>query len=480
MSCKYNGIEIAVVKILLVSAALFLLNNAISWLLSIIMGDCCNVQPIYFFMFASSILYLLKYDKYYNNKYITVCIVAYTILCMKIVLYSGDMELVKNMIVISIFLSVLSGYMLISNRVRVFAIISSANLKWLFIATITFFCISFWSGYDGLHDWPATQMLINYDVGFAKRGLVGYILNLCFDRYDWNVSVVAHIISALSILLLFMFIKSYFKQCRNMALISFVVFASSTVMFFASTIGYFDHIGLLCVLIILLNRNFMIKLVLTLILFVALVFVHEGMIVIFAPVAFMSLLVYDMSYKRMLAIVLIAIAVLGLTLWVSGVTVLEHDKYLMIANIIQKTDYRINYYVFDVITRDMSDNRVKHIIMWQEYKNNLLPQLAGILPLIFYMMWLSTSLLKQNKMIWKIPFSIVSSLSPQLLHFVAWDMGRWNSLTVFTSFLTLCAIYNVVLNKKTKMNMYIFLGILILSFLTEIPLMKFEIKHFLW
>ena len=142
--------------------------------------------------------------------------------------------------------------------------------------------------------WSYTHFLFNYQHGFVKRGAIGALLDAIniasLGAYEFFVAFsFAFLCANIALLdaLCWQLIKTQHLPWIGCALL----FASGlAIVYLSHTVGYFDHIGLFVTLLALITRGFYKKLLLIAAAFPFAIIIHEATLIIFFPVAVMSLL----------------------------------------------------------------------------------------------------------------------------------------------------------------------------------------------
>ena len=341
--------------------------------------------------------------------------------------------------------------------------------------------------------WSYSHFLFNYEFGLVKRGLIGEIIkhfnSPWLSSYDFFVIVSALILIA-NIVLLSLLIRDLLNS-KNWVLIGCsVMFVSSlAVVFLSHSIGYFDHIGLLITLVTIKINSFSKKVLFLLPSLTFALLVHEAIAIIFFPVIFMSLL-FDMQAEnkrhQFTWLILLSTLVVIFTWFVSNSTIKKSEAREMYSNLQTKTGYALRKDAFNVLHRRGKDNLIIMNKIWFQAKrlHQLIESLLVILPVLLTFMYLTIYMLKKsNTKIYLVILAILASLSPQLLHVFGWDMHRWNTLTITTSFLIWYVVYrsrNRLLLTELPNGIYpIFILITFLNGISTIELFdNYSVKSF--
>ncbi|NJO16762.1 MAG: hypothetical protein HC877_13755 [Thioploca sp.] len=175
--------------------------------------------------------------------------------------------------------------------------------------------------------------------------------------------------------------------------------------------------------------------------------VHEAIAIIFFPVIFMSLL-FDIQAEnkrhQFTWLILLSMLVVIFTSFVSNLTIKKSEALEMYSNLQTQTGYTLRKDAFNVLHRRGKDNLIIMNKIWFQAKrlHQFSESLLVILPVLLTFMYLTVyTLKKSNTKIYLVILAVLASLSPQLLHVFGWDMHRWNTLTITTSFLMWYVVY---------------------------------------
>lgn len=148
-----------------------------------------------------------------------------------------------------------------------------------------------------------------------------------------------------------------------------LVFCAGLAPVYLSNIpGYFDFLGALVLLLALAIKQFRLKLLVVVLGFLCLVFIHEAIVVIFLPLAVADLLMCAFSsnkelfYKRALFVIVAGFAIIGITWFVANSSISPSVAMGLLALAQEKTHIPLDRGVFDVFSRNIDDNR--HLFAW--------------------------------------------------------------------------------------------------------------------
>ena len=302
--------------------------------------------------------------------------------------------------------------------------------------------------------WSYTHYLFDYDYGFIKRGLIGSIVNGMnvpfLHSYDFFVFFSFSIFFASMVLLLRLVGHSWKPGNLWFNLCVFLFCSSPAVVLLSHTVGYFDHIGLLVTLIILNISSSRLKLAFSFPLFLFCLFTHEAAFILFFPVVFVSLL-NDMtgqgkpSRKYIYGLVAFSLMAIATTYTLSQSIISEENAVRAYEMEQVSAEVTLRSDAYAVLHRSGDENSEIMETLWlsEERKWEFLDGLRMTLPTLLFISFVLVLYLKQLGMsLYLIILSVLASYSPLLLHYFAWDMHRFNTLAVTTSFLVLLVFFS--------------------------------------
>jgi len=298
--------------------------------------------------------------------------------------------------------------------------------------------------------WAYSHYLFNYNYGFVKRSLIGEIVglvgNIFFLSYNFFFffSIGIFILNAI---LIFRLSKDFIASSDTALLSCAIVFSSSMALVFLShSVGYGDNIELLLTLLSLCIRSFYRKLCFLSLAMPVLLLVHEATLVVFFPVIFMSLVFCtDFCKKQILLLVLFSALTLVISLVASSATLSELAAGGMYLELRQKVGLPLRTDAFETLHRNNGDNLQIMRESWSDYKRyvSLILSLSVTAPTFLFITYTSIQILRRNQVkIYLMVLSFLASLSPLVMHIFAWDIGRWNTLSITTSYLMLYIIHS--------------------------------------
>lgn len=344
--------------------------------------------------------------------------------------------------------------------------------KQLFIVSTVILLMTVLRGIRFPNIWSYSHFLFDYEFGFMRRGFIGAVLGFFEnnDLYSYDFFLlISSLIFCANLLLLAWSFKDLIHS-KNMNLIAVVmIFASSSgIIFLAHNIGYADHIGLLITLITLRIKGFKEKLYFLSPALLIAMLVHEAIMVLFFPVIFMSLL---FSLKTLTTAtknhywLLSAFSVLMLLSFflIGNSTIDTTQSETMFKQASAKTPLQLRADAFALLHETGTKTLNLMLQKWMNPARPLFLFISGclIFPLVYFFQKTMLSMLKnEHKSI--IILSILAGLSPLLLHLVAWDTMRWNTLTLTTSYLMCYLVFQQYQTKSDELNIRPSLPLLLL------------------
>lgn len=217
-------------------------------------------------------------------------------------------------------------------------------------------------------------------------------------------------------------------------------FSSLSVVFLAHSIGYSDHIGLLVTLLVLSINSFQYKYAVAFIGTLICLFIHEAFLIIFFPVIFLSLLneTGNNDSHKVTMVAVFAFISLGATVFISASTLQKEDVTKYYENTQKMTHVELRRDAFKVLYRSGENNRNIMIDKWQDdrWYNAFIGSMSVKLPTAALIVIVMLIYLNQLNIHFFIKvLAVLASFSPLILNFFAWDMHRFNTLMILTSFL---------------------------------------------
>lgn len=326
-------------------------------------------------------------------------------------------------------------------------LVCHANIKLWQSVILIILILSILRGIRFPNMWSYTHFLFNYEFGFVKRGLIGELIRqtgIPYLRSYEAFNLFSLFVLAINIVLLSLALKKLVEKTNAMFVGFALVFVSSlAVGFISHLVGYFDQVGLLIVLITLRMERFYHK---VLFLVPAMTFVllaHEAVFVIVSPILFMSLLLSiepNSGVKKGVTLGVIAALSFLLLLFVSFSTLERSEVHEMHKTLQAQNEHPLRSGAFAVLHRKPEDNREIMQKIWSDMSRlgALANSLLVTIPVFSLFICFTVVYLKSAQKSLAIQaLAVLASLSPLVLHGFGWDMNRWNTLTIVTSFFML-------------------------------------------
>jgi len=367
------------------------------------------------------------------------------------------------------------------------------RLRLWFIVAIAIFSISIFRGIRYPNLWSYSHYLFNYNYGFVKRALLGEVITHLppvFSSY-YAFFIISLIIFLANVILLGSIFKNIIALDETALLGATLIYLSSmAVVYFAHTIGYFDHIGLLILLLSLKIKTFSRKMLFLLPAFVIALLLHEAIFIIFFPVVFISLLLTAITegntagHYVLLAIFTVIVSIE--TFFLSSATIAVHSAVEMRHSLEALIGHPLRKTAFYVLFRNPQENWILLKTYWSRERTAFslassalvfVPSLLIIHYPLFHM--LKNAIRKQ----WFLGLAILAPLSPILLFGMGWDIQRWFALSLTLSFVMLAIVSSSPLATTTipiRSSMTaIFVFMLFLNGASRVTLFdEYDVKQF--
>jgi hypothetical protein len=189
--------------------------------------------------------------------------------------------------------------------------------------------------------------------------------------------------------------------------------------------------------------------------------------------------------KKKLMLAVFSVLMILLVFIIANHTLVGSEANEMNSSLQNKTGQSLRQDAFSVLVRDSQDNfQIMQNLWFDKLKlSNLILSLMVTAPTFLFIIYFMVSILKKVKFnYYLIVLSILASISPMLMHLWGWDMNRWNTLSITTSFLMLYIVSS--LNKKqpiqTSNCVYpVLIFIIFLNGISSIPLFDgYYVKQF--
>ena len=292
--------------------------------------------------------------------------------------------------------------------------------------------------------WAYTHYLFNYDQGFIRRGLIGAIVRLIDIPilYSYRFFAIYSLtILLINLLLLSRLMARSIKHGGCFFIWPAMVFSSSMgVVFLAHIVGYSDQIGLLFTLAVLNIGNAKAKFITALIGTPLCLLIHEAFFIIYFPILAFTLLTTNFIpvNTKYAALLIYGILTASITLFLINSTTSPQISKQEYTSAQSRATAPLRRGAFAVFSNDSAKDRVIMDIIWHKkgHVAQFIESLSVTIPSALLIMAATVIYLLRNE---ATPIAIVlalaASLSPLTLHIVAWDMHRFNALSILTAYL---------------------------------------------
>lgn len=360
----------------------------------------------------------------------------------------------------------------------------------IFVA-LMFLLIGIVRGINFPNLWTYTHYLLPCTDFFIKRNAIGCIVEtigiIDFFQYEFFVYYCFLILFIFWLTLTLKTITTISKG-GFAALAGALVFCIGLAPIYLSNIsGYFDFLGALLVLLSISITSFRLKLLVTTLGFIFLVFVHEAILVIFLPLAVVDLCMIahetdeKLRGKRLWFVGGMGVSLLSLALLVANSSIDTGTAKDLLGLAQEKTSIPLSSGVFDIFSRDISDNR--GLMLW--FIEQVLPENGGLKSIVLYIMrfLLGALIITHLNFIMaryiygsKLIAAVVSlaPLSALLLLFVAYDIIRWAAWATACSFclyMILCARGGTAALYSLRISLVLIVLFALSQAAVEIPLL---------
>ncbi|HEV2645491.1 MAG TPA: hypothetical protein VGU46_03910 [Acidobacteriaceae bacterium] len=335
--------------------------------------------------------------------------------------------------------------------------------KWTALGLAT---IAFAKGMRQPNLWSYTQAQLNYDVGFMRRGLFGWLLGrpLALNHYA-NFAV----LSTVLLLVLYGVLLLLTRTSRLGDLAPpgklLAVYASSySVTYFANLNGYLDiPLALLCLGPLFIRRTGL-RLMAGLAATIVGILIHEEFFFAFVPllavsVAFGATTAQTPTLKRRACAGAILLAALGIALtWYMGrhASISEEQTQQLATLAARTTDRPLHDGVFGVLPRTPKQNLQIMESVWK--RPTFIPaQVESFLlfgPTAALLSWATLLMLREwrpQRYRWLYAGTLLATLAPLSLNLVGWDKNRWNQLVCFNAFLMLLFVSRMLAGRPIRL-----------------------------
>ncbi|HEY8947066.1 MAG TPA: hypothetical protein VIM73_22635 [Polyangiaceae bacterium] len=311
--------------------------------------------------------------------------------------------------------------------------------------------------------YSAAHLALNYSQGFVRRGFLGELSRHVFGdltfKYwffvGWSFTILALIALALALIVRRVIRAEPREFGFKAAMLAFA--ASPGLVMFVHTVGYFDHIGFLATLCLLLwmprARFRLLPFYVVVAVGCLLALVHEILIPMFGPVLFLAMLCHvvrqapQQSFGMRATMGAHAVGAMLLVLVIStlasAVGVEDRARVIALQQFIaERVDYGLRPDLFEALYR--SSERNLNWLMpaywridppWPLVQKSFLSILPSYAYLILYGVYTIVRYPFSKGLRTLIGLTFVGAcLAPLTLNAVGWDWNRWNGIAVLASF----------------------------------------------
>lgn len=307
------------------------------------------------------------------------------------------------------------------------------------------------------NDWSATQMQVDYSLGFVKRGLAGEIAGLLqIPIYRYHVfAVVSFAVLALALGLLVVLVRRSLADPEFKLYLP--VFASSmAVSFMVHCVGYLDILLLAALLAALLTTSPRFALPVAAVASVTGVLIHEMFLLSFLPVLLLrigldALLVEGAERRRHIVYGFVLLAVVGvITVIVSLAKPMTPGQVEALkAAIGSRVDFQLRADFFVVLQRSLGDNIGTMLWLFKSPQWWIHEAIAAVALLWVAIFFVARSIDRirtrsdlDNPMV--VVAVVAASLAPASLQLLGWDIYRWYALAALNAFLVYAIVTRAV------------------------------------
>jgi len=303
--------------------------------------------------------------------------------------------------------------------------------------------------------WAATQAQVDYRDGFVKRGLFGEVLSRPLHLYHYAAFArFSFAILFLMILLLVVYVlrSGLLERAGNGEVLA-VFSASYAVTYLASLAGYFDILLAAITIGLLLIRNDTLRMMLGLPLCIAGVLIHESFLIVFLPVLLLSFGLSALSGKDEKACrrsawkgaVLLIVTVCTALRTAAHASLGPAKIQAMEDQIAARTDFLPRPDFFQVMGLSFAANVhiMVRLISRPGWAYTQMVSCIVFLPTVILLLLAARQILGSAKSIREpvgMGMVLLAAVCPLAMHFLGWDVARWNALFVFNVFLVLLTV----------------------------------------
>jgi len=257
------------------------------------------------------------------------------------------------------------------------------------------------SGLSWPNIWSVTHLLFDYEYGIIKRWLVGEILSFGFNTaVSYDILVIISVTFFLIwLFLLFFRLLVLGKDDSYIWLISAVVLISPGFIYLVHEIGYFDHVGLIILLLCFLLPKNGTGLLGRLFLCAIMILVHEAFFLMFFPTVVLEYLIGPTQCcirKRLPTTLFLIATIAGLTYVVGQQTLAVDQTDSYVEHVDERAlNFSIRPDAVEVLFRDGNENIKIVSELWEVRRRWVSTAMAilFLLPLPFSLALISLSMI---------------------------------------------------------------------------------------
>ncbi|MEO8069968.1 MAG: hypothetical protein ABI652_01085 [Acidobacteriota bacterium] len=297
--------------------------------------------------------------------------------------------------------------------------------------------------------WSVTHYLFNYQTGFIKRGLFGEVLRQVLGQWTAHYFAMAAVAIAVGVVMLLLIVR----ECRRLPRVAetlpflLVFVASPAISFSVHLVGYLEEVTYIVWLLVLLQRRrWALQVAAALAAAVVLPLIHDASILWVGALTCLTLIAGAAARDRSPRARLAAIAAVGVvwvasTLVVSSAGRVSPERAGLIRD--QQTaffDIRPRQDAFQTLTQTSSAALVDMKQRWAEpdVQQDMVLSLFVFAPAMIFLgvVAVRRARICDDSAAIRVAASalvVLAIASPLLLHVVAWDRHRWNSLATLNA-----------------------------------------------
>lgn len=341
-----------------------------------------------------------------------------------------------------------------------FAQESSRQQQWLpdsfwKIATASVFFLAAIKGIRFPNRWSATQAQVDYAYGFVKRGFFGATVTHWFGLNHYvRFAVFSFLVLALFFAMLTLLAKGSGIAARwgDMAIVALYA-GSYSVTYLFSTVGYLEIFSAVLVLAVLHLADDRVRFIGSVAVTIAGLLIHEAFLFMLFPALLLPFVLEWLQERdkarrfraaSFIGVLIVVAAVLSVKIALSP-SMSRSVADRMASSIVAHSDFTPRGDFFDVMTRSGGDNLqiMKGYVHSSGWWARQVSSVAVFGPTFVLLLAASRRVLQAaNQRYWKYGLAAVCmvSFAPLLMHFVGWDVGRWNGFACFMAFLSLLTV----------------------------------------